>query len=121
MTVPRRKHPETAVVGASSLAMGAAPPRAVAALASSSMALDVYVWLAQRLHRVPTGRPQFIAWDNLHEQFGQGFARVRDFRRSFLHTLSHVGSAYPTARITADDHGLTLSHSPPPVAPRNSS
>ena len=32
MTVPRRKHPETAVVGASSLAMGAAPPRAVAAL-----------------------------------------------------------------------------------------
>jgi hypothetical protein len=91
-------------------------PRAVAALASSSMALDVYVWLAQRLHRVPTGRPQFIAWDNLHEQFGQGFARIRDFRRSFLHTLSHVGSAYPTARITADDHGLTLSHSPPPSA-----
>ena len=37
--------------------------RAVAALASSSMALDVYVWLAQRLHRVPTGKPQFIAWD----------------------------------------------------------
>ena len=37
--------------------------RAVAALASSSMALDVYVWLAQRLHRVPAGKPQFIAWD----------------------------------------------------------
>ena len=32
--------------------------RAVAALASSSMALDVYVWLAQRLHRVPPGKPQ---------------------------------------------------------------
>ena len=93
--------------------------RAVAALASSSMALDVYVWLAQRLHRVPSGKPQFVAWDSLHEQFGQGFARVRDFRRSFLHTLNHVGSAYPTARIMADDHGLTLSHSPPPVAPRN--
>lgn len=28
--------------------------RAVAALASSSMALDIYAWLAQRLHRVPT-------------------------------------------------------------------
>ena len=36
--------------------------RAVAALASSSMALDVYVWLAQRLHRVPPGKPQFITW-----------------------------------------------------------
>ncbi len=93
-------------------------PRAVGALASSSMALDVYVWLAQRLHRVPPGKPQFLAWDTLHEQFGQGFARVRDFRRQFLHTLHHVGAVYPAARLSADDKGLTLSHSPPPVAPR---
>ena len=89
--------------------------RAVAALASSAMALDIYAWLAQRLHRVPTGKPQFIAWANLHEQFGQGFARIRDFRRRFLQTLHQVHSAYPTARFDADDGGLTLSHSPPPV------
>ena len=93
--------------------------RAVAALASSSMALDVYVWLAQRLWRVPAGKPQFVAWDSLHEQFGQGFARIRDFRRRFLQTLHHVESAYPTARLSADDGGLTLTHSPPPVAPRS--
>jgi hypothetical protein len=92
--------------------------RAVAALSSSSMALDVYVWLAQRLHRVPAGKPQFIAWDLLHEQFGQGFARIRDFRRRFLQTLHHIESAYPTARLAADDGGLTLSHSPPPVPSR---
>ncbi len=93
--------------------------RAVAALASSSMALDVYVWLAQRLHRVPAAKPQFVAWSSLHEQFGQGFARVRDFRRRFLQTLHHVSSAYPASRMSADDSGLTLSHSPPPVAPRS--
>jgi Plasmid encoded RepA protein len=92
--------------------------RAVAALASSSMALDIYVWLAQRLHRVPSGKPQFIAWHSLYEQFGQGFARVRDFRRQFLQTLHHVESAYPAARMSADDRGLTLSHSPPPVPPK---
>jgi hypothetical protein len=92
--------------------------RAVAALASSSMALDIYAWLAQRLHRVPAGKPQFIAWDSMHEQFGQGFARIRDFRRKFLQTLHQVASAYPAARLSADDHGLTLSHSPPPVAAR---
>lgn len=90
--------------------------RAVAALASSSMALDVYVWLAQRLHRVPTGKPQFVDWNSLHEQFGQGYDRIRDFRRRFLQTLHQVGSAYPTARITADDRGLSLEHSPPPVS-----
>lgn len=93
--------------------------RAVGALASSSMALDIYVWLAQRLHRVPTGKPQFVGWATLHEQFGQGFTRLRDFRRRFLQTLHQVSSAYPTARISADDRGLTLSHSPPPIAPRH--
>src|SRR5947208_1469622 len=87
--------------------------RAVAGLASSSMALDVYVWLAQRLYRVPASKPQFVDWNSLHEQFGQGFARVRDFRRRFLQTLYQVGAAYPTARISADDQGLTLAHSPP--------
>ena len=92
--------------------------RAVAALASSSMALDVYVWLAQRLYRVPSGKPQFVDWNSLHEQFGQGYARVRDFRRQFLRTLRHVGAAYPAAKMTADDHGLTLAHSPPPVPHR---
>src|SRR5262249_38136333 len=92
--------------------------RAVAALASSSMALDTYVWLAQRLHRVPFGKPQFIPWAAAYEQFGQGFARLRDFRRQFLQTLAHVKSAYPSARIATDEQGLTLEHSPPPVAPR---
>jgi hypothetical protein len=94
--------------------------RAVAALASSSMALDVYVWLAQRLHRIAPARPQFIPWTALHEQFGQGFARIRDFRRGFLQTLHHVESAYPGARMAADDGGLTLTNSPPPVASRSS-
>jgi hypothetical protein len=94
--------------------------RAVAALASSSMALDIYAWLAQRLHRVPASKPQFIAWDLMHEQFGQGFARIRDFRCRFLQTLHQVAAAYPAAKLSADDHGLTLSHSPPPVPPRPS-
>lgn len=92
--------------------------RAVAALASSSMAPDVYVWLAQRLHRVPAGRPQFVDSGSLHEQFGQGFARVRDFRRRFLQTLHHITAAYPMSRITADDRGLSLGHSPP-VPPKH--
>jgi hypothetical protein len=92
--------------------------RAVSALASSSMALDVYVWLAQRLHRVPTGRPQVITWAALYEQFGQGFARVRDFRRCFLHTLHQVQAAYPNARLSAAEVGISLEHSPPPVPPR---
>ncbi len=93
--------------------------RAVAALSSSSMALDIYAWLAQRLHRINPGRPQQITWLAMYEQFGQGFARLRDFRRNFLHTLHQVHAAYPQARIEADEVGLILSNSPPPVPPRH--
>lgn len=46
--------------------------RAVAALASSSMALDVYVWQAQRLHRIPPGKPQFIAGLRCMSNSGRG-------------------------------------------------
>ena len=75
---------------------------------------SAHAWLAQRLHRVPTGKQQFVDWNCLQDQFGQGFARIRDFRRKFLRTLHQVAAAYPTARLTADDHGMTLSNSPPP-------
>lgn len=92
--------------------------RAVAALAGSALALDVYAWLAQRLHRVPAGRPQFLGWATVADQFGQGFGRVRDFRRQFLRTLAQVAAVYPVARVSVDDRGLTLSHSPPPVPDR---
>jgi len=35
--------------------------RALASLANSAMALDVYAWFAQRLHRIPRRQPQFVA------------------------------------------------------------
>ena len=49
--------------------------RALAALAHSAMALDIYTWLAQRLHRIPPNRPQFVSWNALKVQFGQGYDR----------------------------------------------
>ena len=89
--------------------------RAIAALANSAMALDIYAWLAQRLHRIPPGRPQFVAWAALHEQFGAAYRRPRDFRRFFLRQVSAVSTQYPDARVDHDLKGLLLTHSPPPV------
>jgi Plasmid encoded RepA protein len=93
--------------------------RAVGAIAGSSLALDLYVWLAQRIHRIPPGRSQLVPWTSLQEQFGPGYARIRDFRRGFLDTLKQVHAVYPTARLWADERGLTLEDSPPPVTSRN--
>jgi hypothetical protein len=92
--------------------------RAIAALSHSAMALDVYVWLAQRLHRINPGHPQFVPWTALYEQFGQGFARIRKFREKFLLALRKVITQYPAARLEAGSGGLTLRQSHPPVPRR---
>jgi hypothetical protein len=92
--------------------------RAVSALAHSALALDVYCWLAQRLHRVDPQRGQFLAWTNLHEQFGQGYKLIRQFRAVFLDVLNLVKAQYPAARFGIDQGGMMLGNSPPPVQRR---
>lgn len=93
--------------------------RAVAALAHSAMGLDIYCWLAQRLHRVDPQRGQFVPWATLHQQFGQGYQEIRKFRRDFLNILKMVKDQYPTARLNIDKGGLLLGHSPSPVPKRS--
>jgi hypothetical protein len=92
--------------------------RAVAALASSPMALDIYTWLAQRLHRVPERTPSLLYWTLLRDQFGPGFIRLRKFREKFLIALRSVQTVYPEARIEVGERGLTLRHSCPPISSR---
>lgn len=92
--------------------------RAIAALAKSATALDAYCWLAQRLHRIPLGAPQSVPWAALHEQFGQGYSVLRQFRAFFLKTLRQVHTTYPAARFEVDGQGMQLWNSPPPLLKR---
>ena len=94
--------------------------RALAALAHSAMALDVYAWLAQRLHRVEQGKPQFVAWKSLKDQFGWHYGAMFKFRQVFRQTIGQVLDQYMGARLDANERGLTLYHSPPPVLCRRS-
>ncbi len=89
--------------------------RAVIALAHSAMGLDIYCWLAQRLHRVDPKRGQFVPWTALHQQFGQGYEQIRQFRAAFLQVLKVVKTQYPAARFGIDKGGMMLGNSPPPV------
>jgi hypothetical protein len=90
----------------------------LAALAHSAMALDIYSWLAQRLHRVDRRRPAFIPWEALRQQFGPDYERIRDFRRVFLVALRQVLARYQAARVELDEKGLIVRNSEPPVARR---
>ena len=92
--------------------------RALAALAHSALALDVYAWLAQRLCRVDPNKPAFIPWPALKAQFGPDYARLRDFRAAFKQTLEAVHTQYRAARVELDGCGMTLRRSQSPV-PKN--
>jgi hypothetical protein len=109
----------------------------IAALSHSSLALDIYAWLAQRLHRIPVGKPARVSWVALHSQFGQGYnpEYMSKFRQVFRVALKEVLTLYKAARVEDDDasqariyfqggrqvwrekpaKGLTLYNSPPPV------
>jgi len=90
----------------------------LAALAHTAMGLDIYAWLAQRLHRIDPGNPAFIPWSSLKEQFGPEYGRMDNFKRFFRKTLAQVQQRYRTARIELDNRGMTARNSPPPIARR---
>jgi hypothetical protein len=111
----------------------------IARLSHSALALDIYAWLANRLHRIPANRPVTISWAALHGQFGQGYNRIDHFRAAFRVALREVLTLYKAARIDHHDDrkparlysqggqlvrreppakGLTLYSSPPPVSRR---
>lgn len=94
--------------------------RAYYALKGSSLAMDIYIWLAERLPRIGS-TPVFLTWTNLKEQFGQeyqGKNADKDFRVSFLDALGKVRVAYPQANVESVPFGLLLCASHPPIPPK---
>lgn len=88
--------------------------RALAALAHNALAIDIYTWLAQRLHRVE--QQDFISWQNLKEQFGGGYDRMDKFKSVFRETLKKALLQYPEAKVEeVPNKGFYLRNSPPPI------
>ena len=89
---------------------------AIRKIGGRSMAFDVYVWLAYRLHQLT--RPTPISWPALFQQFGGGYQHLRQFRAKFKEPLELALAAYPEAHATADENGLTLYPSAAPIPER---
>lgn len=75
--------------------------RAVRAL-RSAMAIDVYLWLSYRTFTL-RGRPTWIRWQTLQQQFGSQSARLAEFRRQFRQALAKVRLLCPCLRVNAGD------------------
>jgi hypothetical protein len=91
---------------------------ALAELSQNAMALDVYAWLAERLHRINPAKPAFIPWTGLQEQFGDGYQRMDNFKSRFAEVLKRVQEQYERARLELNGRGMIAHHSAPPVAKR---
>lgn len=92
---------------------------ALATLSGSALALDIYTWLAYRLHQLT--RPTFLPWKPLREQFGQeyeGASGAKNFKKDFLSAFRQVTSVYPEAAKSEHvNGGLRLLPAPPPIRP----
>lgn len=88
-------------------------PRALGALSHSALALDVYTFLARRLHELENAvRVPFVS---LKEQFGQEYQDLMPFKNKFLAALKQVLAVYPEAQVQQVTGGVVLNPSRPPI------
>ena len=91
---------------------------AVRQIANNSLALDVYCWLAYRLHSLTAPVP--VTWKALHAQFGRSVARLDHFKEHFRTVLTLAMSVYPEAKVDENPSGagIIIQPSRSPVSPR---
>ena len=92
---------------------------AIKAIGTRSLAIDVYIWLAYRLHSLSRSTP--VSWAAVHGQFGAGFRLMRQIKPSFMEALGLALAVYPEARVDTEKDGLVLHPSPPAVAKADAS
>ena len=88
---------------------------ALKAIGTRSLAIDVYIWLAYRLHSL--SKPTSITWAAIHAQFGAGFRMVRQIKPTFVDALLLALAVYPEARVDLVKEGIVL-HPSAPAIPR---
>lgn len=72
------------------------------------LSLDLYLWLAQRCYSLK--RPLSLSWDDLAQQLGSDYGRVRDLGRKLRERLPDVLKLYP---LRVDLEGDRLIVHPP--------
>lgn len=86
---------------------------ALRVIGNKSMSIDIYIWLAYRLHSLAKATP--VSWQALYQQFGAGAASVRNFKAPFTEALRMALAAYPGAKVEVESGCIILHPSPPPI------
>ena len=68
------------------------------------------------LHRIKKGKPQFVTWKAVKDQFGPGYSRMNNFKAKFRPALKDVLDQYRDAKVEeVHNKGFMFYNSPPPV------
>ena len=86
---------------------------AIRTIQTSPRAIDIYLWLAYRLHALKESTP--VSYSALWRQFGRE-RLFRTFKSEFQEPLALALSVYPGAEVQRGDKGLVLVPSPPPIS-----
>ncbi len=89
---------------------------AIKSISNNSQAIDIYCFLAYRLHALSA--PTMVTWKGLMAQFGAGVSAPFKFRQQFRSTLELAMAVYPEAKVEVLSKGVMLHPSPPPVSPK---
>jgi hypothetical protein len=87
---------------------------AIRAINRYSMTLDIYCWLAYRLHVLSADRN--VSWKALHAQFGGGVTRLYHFSTVFIENLNLALAVYPDAKVEIGGRSVRLQPSRPPIS-----
>jgi Plasmid encoded RepA protein len=87
---------------------------ALRAIGPRSMVIDIYIWLAYRLHALK--RDVDVSWPALYGQFGAGFKSIKRFKQHFADCVALAVAAYPEARVSISSRGMVLQPSRPAIA-----
>lgn len=85
--------------------------RAVRAFAGSARKIDLYFWLGYRLYNLEA--KTVISWKALAQQFGDGYARSRDFMLAIKEDIADIREVFPKLPVSLQEDGMHLEPSAP--------
>jgi hypothetical protein len=96
--------------------------RALKALKSSPLALDLYAWLTHEAYRAhKSGKGRFVAWPLLMEQLGAEYSTKKNFSAKARATLRKVATVYPALKLGSLRAGVRIEpESFPAIQPKPS-
>lgn len=91
---------------------------AVRRLSGTALGLDLYVCWVERLRRIQRGKPLFLSWAVLQQQFGQEYSNPKDFQREFRARVAQVWREAYRANVQFVPGGMQWHHTKAPIPER---